>query len=62
MSRKIKVFKFGGSSLKNVENIGRVVEILRQHRDQQILIVVSAMGETTNGLEKVVAAHAKGTG
>ena len=62
MSQKIKVFKFGGSSLKNVENIGRVVDILRQHRDQQILIVVSAMGETTNGLEKVVAAHAKGTG
>lgn len=62
MSNKVKVFKFGGSSLKNVENIGKVVAILRQHQDQKLLIVVSAMGETTNGLEKVVAAHARGTG
>lgn len=62
MSNKVKVFKFGGSSLKNPENINKVLEILKQHSGQKILIVVSAMGETTNALEQVVASHAAGDG
>lgn len=55
----MKVFKFGGSSLKNVENVNKVVAILKENREQKILIVVSAMGETTNALEKIVAAHSR---
>lgn len=52
----MKVFKFGGASIKDAEAIKNVVGILKQYSDEQIFIVVSAMGKTTNALEKVVQA------
>ncbi len=55
MKNQIRVFKFGGASVKDADSIGNVVEILRQHKDDKILIVVSAMGKTTNKLEHIVA-------
>ena len=57
---QIDVFKFGGASVRDAERIQRVVDILSQHRDRALVIVVSAMGKTTNALEEVVAAHAVG--
>ena len=56
MSQKIKVFKFGGASVKDADAINNVIEILRSHKDERILIVVSAMGKTTNKMEKIVHA------
>ena len=55
MNQDIKVFKFGGASVKDASSIENVVEILKNHQNNKILIVVSAMGKTTNKLEKVVA-------
>ncbi|MEO5685273.1 MAG: aspartate kinase [Chitinophagaceae bacterium] len=50
------VFKFGGASVNSVERIKNVASIIRSFPDQKILIVISAMGKTTNALEKVVEA------
>ncbi len=50
------VFKFGGASVNSVERIKNIAAILRSFSGQKILVVISAMGKTTNALEKVVEA------
>ncbi|MEO0310559.1 MAG: hypothetical protein RIQ89_216 [Bacteroidota bacterium] len=52
----IKVFKFGGASVKNADAIKNVATIIGMHREQPLIIIVSAMGKTTNALEEVVTA------
>ena len=52
----MQVFKFGGASVSSVDRIKNVAAILRRVQQQPILIVISAMGKTTNALEKVVDA------
>src|SRR5882762_5132412 len=52
----MQVFKFGGASVNSVERVKNVAGILRHYQDQKILIVISAMGKTTNALEKVAEA------
>ena len=52
----MKVFKFGGASVNSVERIKNLGDILRQFSHEKIMVVVSAMGKTTNALEKVVDA------
>jgi aspartate kinase len=56
----MKVFKFGGASVQQTEKIQNVANIIRSYPDQPILIVVSAMGKTTNALEKVAEAFFEG--
>ena len=56
----MKVFKFGGASVNNIERINMVGRILKQFSDEKLLIVISAMGKTTNALEKVVGAFYSG--
>ena len=52
----MKVFKFGGASINSVERIKNVGSIFKSYPDEKIVVVISAMGKTTNALEKVVAA------
>src|SRR5579872_2858639 len=52
----MKIFKFGGASVNNVDRIRQLPAILRQYSGEKILVVVSAMGKTTNALEKVTEA------
>lgn len=52
----MKVFKFGGASVGTVERIRNVASILKKYEGEQLLIIVSAMGKTTNALEKVAEA------
>ena len=52
----MKIFKFGGASINSVERIQNVGKILQEHKGEKILIIISAMGKTTNALEKVVDA------
>ncbi|MDQ6609225.1 MAG: aspartate kinase [Bacteroidota bacterium] len=52
----MKIFKFGGASVSTVERIKNVSRILKKYESDQLLIVVSALGKTTNALEKVVDA------
>ncbi len=56
----MKVFKFGGASVNNIERIQSLAEILRSYSGEKILIVISAMGKTTNALEKVAEAFYSG--
>ncbi|MCC6727599.1 MAG: aspartate kinase, partial [Saprospiraceae bacterium] len=62
MKKKLKVFKFGGASVKDAAGVRNVTNILKTFKDDPIIIVVSAMGKTTDALEKIVAAHANKTG
>ncbi len=55
----MKVFKFGGASVSTTEKIINVAAILRSCACEKILIVISAMGKTTNALEAVVDAFYK---
>lgn len=52
----MQVFKFGGASVNSVERIKNVGSIVKQFDNENLVIIVSAMGKTTNGLEKVVEA------
>lgn len=52
----MKIFKFGGASASTVERIKHIPAILQSFAGEKILIVISAMGKTTNALEKVAEA------
>ena len=56
----MKVFKFGGASVSTAERIRNVAGILENYTGHQLLVVISAMGKTTNALEKVVEAFFAG--
>ncbi|UOQ51358.1 aspartate kinase [Hymenobacter cellulosivorans] len=50
----LQVYKFGGASVKDAAAIRNLTQIVREHAaQQQLLIVVSAMGKTTNALEEI---------
>jgi aspartate kinase len=50
----MKVFKFGGASIKDASSIKNILKIISSYNDDKLIIVVSAMGKTTNALEIVV--------
>ena len=52
----MKIYKFGGASVKNAEGIKNVARIIGLEQEADILVVVSAIGKTTNALELVVDA------
>ncbi|QDK83417.1 aspartate kinase [Spirosoma sp. KCTC 42546] len=52
----MKVFKFGGASVKDADGVRNLAEIVRT-QGQDVLVVVSAMGKTTNALEDLVRAY-----
>lgn len=58
----MKVFKFGGASVKDANGVRNVASIISKYTDEQLVIVVSAMGKTTNALEKVCQAFFHQTG
>ncbi len=51
----MKIYKFGGASVKDAAGIRNMMEIVRC-ADDDLIVVVSAMGKTTNALESVVNA------
>lgn len=55
----MKVFKFGGASVKDADAVRNVARVIRHFPDEQVLVVVSAMGKTTNALEAVWKAWVK---
>ncbi|GAC1703587.1 MAG: aspartate kinase [Flavisolibacter sp.] len=52
----MKVFKFGGASVATAEKVKNIGTLLSTYQEQKLLVVISAMGKTTNALEKVVEA------
>jgi aspartate kinase len=51
----MQVFKFGGASVKDAKGVKNLVNVLNKTGYKNTLVVVSAMGKTTNALEKVIA-------
>lgn len=58
----MKVFKFGGASLKNAQTVRDMAAIVKANTDEPLVIVVSAMAKTTNALERILNLYASGTG
>ena len=56
----MKVFKFGGASLKTATGIQNVSSIIQSQKGNKLLVIVSAMGKTTDMLERVVNLSASG--
>nr|WP_314603875.1 aspartate kinase [uncultured Capnocytophaga sp.] len=55
----MQVYKFGGASVKDAQSVRNVFSILEKTEKKDILIVISAMGKTTNALEEVVESYFK---
>jgi aspartate kinase len=53
----MKVFKFGGASVKDVSGVKNVAIILQLYVGSPLVVVVSAMGKTTNALEDILNRH-----
>ena len=49
-----KIYKFGGASVKDADAVRNLKNIVAEHKDEDIFLVVSAMGKTTNMLEKAL--------
>ena len=52
----LKVYKFGGASVKDTDAVRNVAAIIKKYAPWKLVVVVSAMGKTTNALEKVLNA------
>lgn len=55
----MKVFKFGGASVKDAEGVKNLVTVLEKTGEKNLVVVVSAMGKMTNALEGVIAHYFK---
>ncbi|MDB2606730.1 aspartate kinase [Zobellia sp.] len=53
----MRVFKFGGASVKDADGVKNVVNVLKQTGHDNTIVVVSAMGKTTNAMEATVNAY-----
>lgn len=51
------VFKFGGASVKDASAVKNVGEVMKLYSNEEIVVVVSAMGKMTNALEKLAGAY-----
>jgi aspartate kinase len=50
----MRIFKFGGASVKDADGVKNVFDVLQKVGHDDVLIVISAMGKTTNALELVI--------
>lgn len=53
----MKIYKFGGASVKDAEGIKNVVRVLRNEGFKNTMIVISAMGKMTNAFEKIINSY-----
>ena len=53
----MRVFKFGGASVKDAAGVKNVVKVLKEVGHKDTLLVISAMGKTTNAMEAIVDAY-----
>jgi aspartate kinase len=58
----MKIFKFGGASVKDADGVRNVANILAKYSGEQVLVVISAMGKVTNLMEDLVQAYFNHTG
>ena len=60
MDRLTSVHKFGGASVRDAEGVRNLAHIISSLQGQRLLIVISAMGKTTNALESILSAGQEG--
>ena len=53
----MKIFKFGGASVKDADGVKNLVKVLKNEGLENTLVVVSAMGKMTNAFENIVEAY-----
>lgn len=53
----MQVYKFGGASVKNADNIKNITSIISTYNTSELLVVVSAINKTTNKLEQVINSY-----
>ena len=58
----MRIFKFGGASVKDASSVKNVANVLQKVGYEDVLIIVSAMGKTTNALEAVVETYLNNPG
>ena len=56
----IKIFKFGGASVKSAEGVINVASVINRFPDENIVMIVSAMGKMTNSLEELLRFYMSG--
>ena len=56
----MKVFKFGGASVETAERIQNVSTIIQTFTNEPLVVVISAIGKTTNALEKIATSFFDG--
>lgn len=49
----MRIFKFGGASVASSDGVKNVLSIIRQNQAENLVVVISAMGKTTNALEEL---------
>ncbi len=57
----MKVFKFGGASVKDAEAVKNVGNVIKRFSGEPLVVVVSAMGKTTNALEVIMLSFSQNT-
>jgi len=58
----MRIFKFGGASVKDATSVKNVAAVLQKVGYEDVLIIVSAMGKTTNALEAIVETYQNNPG
>lgn len=53
----MRVFKFGGASVKDASGVRNMVSVLQQVGHDNLVIVISAMGKMTNAFERIVSCY-----
>ncbi|NND76870.1 MAG: aspartate kinase [Flavobacteriales bacterium] len=56
----MKIFKFGGASVKSAEAVKNMLKILGSFKGERLVLVISAMGKTTNAIEQLIEARWEG--
>lgn len=53
----MKVYKFGGASVKNAKGVENLLKVLLLLEQKDVILIISAMGKMTNAFEKIVDAY-----
>lgn len=53
----MQIFKFGGASVKDAEGLRNLSRVIQKKKNSSLLVVISAMGKTTNKLEELLNAY-----
>ncbi|MCK5678425.1 MAG: aspartate kinase, partial [Flavobacteriaceae bacterium] len=53
----MRIFKFGGASVKDADGVRNLFKVLQKVGYDEVLVVISAMGKMTNAFEEIVNSY-----